>query len=59
MSIRFWRPRLTADTTITATHAARLLGELGRESKAKRTAMLCELRREILECDITPLEWKA
>lgn len=57
--MRFWRPRLTADTTITATHAARLLGELGREAKASRAAMLTELRREVRECVITPLEWRA
>ena len=57
--MKFWRPRLTADTTITATHAARLLGELGRDAKAKRTAMLTELRREVRECTITPLGWKA
>jgi hypothetical protein len=52
----FWNRAKPAPT---ASEAARILGNLGREAKANRTAMLTELRREIRECDITPLGWRA
>jgi hypothetical protein len=53
-----FRPAKPVPVT-TASEAARILGNLGREAKANRTAMLCELRREVRECDITPLGWRA
>jgi hypothetical protein len=53
--MKFWNRAKPAPT---ASEAARTLGNLGREAKANRNAMLCELRREIRECDITPLEWR-
>ena len=39
--------------------AARTLGQLGRDAKARRAAMLAELRREVRECKIQPLGWRA
>ena len=57
--MKFWRPRLTADDAITATHAARLLGEMGREAKAKRAATLDALRECVATGRIAKLGWKA
>jgi len=46
--------------TPTPSEAARVLGSIALKNAAdRRTAMLCELRREVRECDITPLGWRA
>lgn len=57
--MKIW-PFTTASAAPTPADAARTLGAIARKNAAdRRTAMLCELRREVLECDITPLGWKA
>lgn len=55
----FWPFAKREPVSITPSEAAKVLSNLARVSKAKRSDMLCELRREIRECDITPLGWKA
>ena len=52
----FWNRARTAPTP---SEAARILSDEARAQKTRRTAMLTELRREVRECDITPLEWRA
>lgn len=57
--MKIW-PFTTASAAPTPADAARTLGAIARKNAAdRRTAMLCELRREVRECDITPLEWRA
>jgi len=57
--MKIW-PFTTASAAPTPADAARTLGAIARKNAADRqAAMLCELRREVLECDITPLGWKA
>lgn len=55
----FWPFAKREPVSITPSEAAKVLSNLARVSKAKRSEMLWELRREIRECDITPLGWKA
>jgi len=58
--IPFWPFGINrAPAAPTPSEAARILSDEARIQKAKRTAMLCELRREVLECDITPLGWRS
>ena len=42
-----------------ASNAARTLGQIGRDIKTRRAAMTDELRREVRECEIKPLGWRA
>ena len=51
--------RAAPPAPITPSEAARILSEEARSQKAKRTAMLCELRREVRECEIKPHRWQA
>lgn len=47
-------------TAPTPSEAARTLGAIAlKNASDRRAAMLCELRREVRECEITPLGWKA
>ncbi len=57
--MKIW-PFTTASAAPTPADAARTLGAIARKNATdRRAAMLCELRREVLECDITPLGWKS
>lgn len=59
--IPFWPfGSIRAPTAPTPSEAARTLGAIAlKNASDRRAAMLCKLRREVRECEITPLRWKA
>ena len=57
--MRIW-PFTSASVAPTPSEAARTLGAIAlKNASDRRAAMLCELRREVRECEITPLEWRS
>lgn len=57
--MKIW-PFTSVSPAPTPSEAARTLGAIAlKNASDRRAAMLCELRREVRECEITPLGWRS